>query len=1451
MSIRITPILLLASASSALAEEPTREQVDFFESKIRPILVDACYRCHSEEAGESKGSLFLDTRAGLLAGGDSGPAIVPGEPEKSLLLEVVRREDEDFAMPPKKKEALTAAQVADLEAWVKMGAPDPRTGEKALTEFEKILEKAGDHWAFQPVANPKVPEVRQPGIVQSDIDAFILAKLENEGLEFSPPAPKRELIRRAYFDLIGLPPTSEQVAAFEEDVSSDAFAKVVEELLASPHYGERWGRHWLDVARYADTAGREGNGRTYYHHAHTYRDYVIRAFNEDLPFDRFIVEQLAADHLDLPDDDNRALAALGFLTVGRKMNGKIDDNSRDDMIDVVTRGFLGLTAACARCHDHKLEPISTRDYYSLYGIIRSSKEAAVPPELRPQPVTPARADYLARNLAARRELIRAHAFEAERIFTEFHSRVGDYLQAVQDGDYKGFYHGEKQKQIVRRRNLQQLIFGALAVFWKQQVVGHPELFRPWLELSALEEGQFPSEAAKLCQGYAENADGSLNAAVAAGFKGLEPANFQDVVYAYNRIFAQIEKKWGDRLRAVLLADCEPTEGELGLPKTTYGYEKPAELALDRVLATYKSGVIPQDDPLSKLLAWLTQDRNGFALTGDSIRRSRVLTRDVARGLRRDISSEMDAVAAHPGAPVRAMALVDTEKPYDAKVFIRGNAENLGADAPRQFLSILSGTSPEPFPAGTSGRLELARSIVDPSNPLTARVIVNRVWHWHFGEGIVRTPSDFGMQGEAPTHPELLDYLAARFVREGWSLKKLHSWLMLSTTYQQDSRPVPGAEQRDPENRLWRRMNPRRLEFEPFRDSLLAVSRKLDPETRGGKAIDISSPGAPPIRTVYGEVDRKTLPNLFATFDFPDPTSSADKRLRNALTPESLFLLNSPFITDTAKEIARQVMPTNTHNASLTEPGFTGIHNADPRKQSLVAVEHKGQRYPQLQAAARAIAPQVPQLFGSQREGMPWSLSNAVADLDITSGVRDISQIDLFLNRTVNHGARTGFFIVQAQRPGAPSLPVSLLPLDMEGNPIGEWKLLLKGERFGEPLGKVQEIQGHFTPRIATFSLADFSTNKPAEPLSGVRGLRLTDDDGSVGFDLVAGGTFSMVLPILVTVDDDFRPFRHETVVESGVIGWNAFGSVEEALHVLDPTQPSVIKIHSGVYPEIIDLSVRTNPVTVHVIGQVQIHSLSGALQIEDNGELLTATKLGPEVFQDRSHRFGVTKLYRQVFQRDPSENEVRNALNFLSAYPVEENIHPETLAWTYGSGSVDETGFLTEFTPIPFRGGKVRGAGNLELTSTGGWPSASKAAVRRWTAPYSGTVNISGELSHLPAKPGGDGVECYVVSGRSGRIGKWTAQNHSLSTLLRDIRVIKGETIDFVTVARKDNLNDGFEWAPSITMYDRDVPSMPGIPMRWDARNDFASPDNFPTQLGPWEELTQVLLISNEFAFID
>jgi cytochrome c553 len=374
-------IAILISAAALLfnARGATGDDFEFFEKKIRPLLMENCYRCHSHESEKVKGGLLLDTREGLLKGGDTGPAMIPGDPEKSLLIKSVRYTDENLQMPPKGKK-LAAEQIADLETWIKIGAPDPRT-EKVAASGPPLSDpiKVRNHWAFQPIKDAAIPPVRNKRWVQTPIDSFILAKLEEKGMKPSPRAGKRTLIRRATFDLIGLPPTPEEVAEFLADQSADAFAKVVDRLLGSHYYGERWARHWLDVARYADTKGYVFEEERRYPYSYTYRDYVIRAFNEDLPYDQFIVQQLAADLLPL-GEDKRPLAAMGFLTLGRRFLNNQHDII-DDRIDVVSRGTMALTVACARCHDHKYDPIPTKDYYSLYGVFASCNEPSDKPLL--------------------------------------------------------------------------------------------------------------------------------------------------------------------------------------------------------------------------------------------------------------------------------------------------------------------------------------------------------------------------------------------------------------------------------------------------------------------------------------------------------------------------------------------------------------------------------------------------------------------------------------------------------------------------------------------------------------------------------------------------------------------------------------------------------------------------------------------------------------------------------------------------------------------------------------------------------------------------------------------------------------------------------------------------------------------------------------------------------------
>jgi hypothetical protein len=669
------------------------QELEFFESKIRPVLADNCFKCHGSE--KQKGNLRLDSRPAMLKGNDSGPVIVPGHPEKSLLFEVLAH-DGDVKMPP--DGPLPKAVVANLQAWVKMGAPWTADKGTAKTPGEAWKK----HWAFQPVGRPALPAVKNAARVQTPVDGFVLAELDKHGLSLAAPVDKRTLLRRVTFDLIGLPPTAEEIEAFEADRAPDAFARVIDRLLASPHYGERWGRYWLDVARYADTKGYVFTDERRFAYSYTYRDYVIKAFNDDLPFDQFIVEQLAADRLFAAAKaagkpaDGKPLAAMGFLTLGRRFLNNQHDII-DDRIDVTTRGLLGLTVACARCHDHKYDPIPSKDYYGLYGVFNSSVEPKELPLLAEPERTP---EYL--------------AFEKE-----LHTRE----QVV--SDYRVKHKSE----------------------------------------------------------------------LAAG-----------------------NRKFRDELKALQ----------------------------------------------KKVDEW-------------------------------KVSS--------PAAPPRAMILEDLPQPREPHVLVRGNPSTPGPQVPRQFLHVLAGDKRQPFKDG-SGRLELARAIASRDNPLTARVIVNRVWMHHFGKGLVRTPSDFGLRSDPPTHPALLDYLATRFMEEGWSIKTLHRLILLSSVYQQSSNASADAERIDPENKLLSHMNRRRLDFEAMRDSLLVVSGQLDVKM-GGRAVEMFEGKTSLRRSVYGFIDRQNLPGLLRTFDFANPDATNPYRYETTVPQQALFLMNSPFVIDQVRHLVKR------------------------------------------------------------------------------------------------------------------------------------------------------------------------------------------------------------------------------------------------------------------------------------------------------------------------------------------------------------------------------------------------------------------------------------------------------------------------------------------------------------------------------------------------------------------
>ncbi len=837
----------------AMADDP----LAFFESKIRPALVEHCYECHSTDK-KQKGGLVLDTRDGLHAGGDTGPAIVTGAPEKSLLVKALKHQG-DLQMPPKKR--LPETVVADFEQWIKNGAPDPRDGKRKPSPVEELLAKAPEHWSF---VAPK------PSSKSLDQLASTIGK---------PVAEKRTLVRRAYLDLLGIPPTYEQVTAFQNDTAPDAFARLVDQLLNSPLYGERWGRHWLDVARYADSMGAIFNGDDSYPFAFTYRDYVIRAFNEDKPYNRFILEQIAADQLESAKDPS-TLAALAFLGIGPRKDRRLDDDTIDDTLDAIGRGLLGLTIGCARCHDHKLEPITTKDYYGLYGVMKSSREPETLPAL-PQQETPDVLEYREKNRLARAEYLRIHAFEADRSLTAIRSRLGDYLAAAHQANFKTIYEEKSVKpDILDPQRLSTAPHNRLVKAWDKWVKGHPEVFTPWLELSALTGEQFAQEATSRCETYAKNADKKLLPPVARLFSKAAPRDIRDVAFLYNQLYAsQIEALWGEKWREPLKSACTPSDDELDLPTKELEFR-----AIDRVNTVQRSNPLPEPDE-QNLRAVFLEDNSPFLFSGrDFVASQLYQTRDVADGIRRNATKTLSTIASHKGAPVRAMAWNDTDKPYNGKVFVRGNPRTPGAEAPRGFLSVLKHVSPEPFPADKSGRLELAKAIAHPNNPLTARVIVNRVWNWHFGAPLVATQSDFGFRGDKPSNPELLDHLAIWFVENGWSFKKLHRHLMNSAAYQRADFGV------------------RPLELEPARDAILAVSGRLD-HTTFGKPEKIQESTR---RTVYGYVDRRMLPALYRSFDFPDPSFSASHRGRTALAPRALLLMNSPLTIESAKALAERV-----------------------------------------------------------------------------------------------------------------------------------------------------------------------------------------------------------------------------------------------------------------------------------------------------------------------------------------------------------------------------------------------------------------------------------------------------------------------------------------------------------------------------------------------------------------
>ncbi|HIA46603.1 MAG TPA: DUF1549 domain-containing protein [Candidatus Hydrogenedentes bacterium] len=870
----IRRLALLALFGAPLAHSADPDQIAFFENEIRPIFAEVCNECHGPEKQES--NLRLDSKAAFDQGGDSGSLLDPEILSASRLIKVIEYEGE-IKMPEDMR--LADEDIEAIRAWVLMGAPWPEEEtpdiEVAPTEsFAEFIEKSkATHWAFQPVRAPETPWTKQTTWAANEVDSFILARLEVTGLEPSPEADRRTLIRRLYYDLTGLPPSFEEVQDFVMDDSLDAYEKLVDRLLASPHYGERWGRHWLDVARYADTKGYVFEEDRFYPYSYTYRDYVIRAFNEDLPYDQFVIEQLAADRLDL-GEDKRPLAAMGFLTLGRRFINNIDDIT-DDRIDVISRGLMGLTVSCARCHDHKFDPIQSSDYYAMYGVLRSTKDPGELPLIsEPDPDDPKYQEFV-KLLKEKEEDLVAYRHEVHvEILTETRDKLKAYLVAAHNA--KDLTDDTEFKTLAKESEVRHQVLRPWVDFLKKNLESPDAIFKPYAWFNAIPAESFEQDVPGVVERIelAKEGDDKVNRYLRKALDGEAPGSMTEVMEKYADVLMDIDKMWRDKLSAyaqmvAYSPDAPPpvptkldSEQAEALRQIIYGPGVPSNIKAGRVYGI-------SDTPKQQ--------------------RVRAKQRVIARH-----------EATHIGRPDRASALYDSDKPFEPYVFLRGKSSNRGDAVPRRFLQVLSKSEPKPFEDG-GGRLELARAIASKDNPLTARVFVNRAWTHHFGRGLVDTSSDFGVRSPPPTHPELLDYLAAYFVEHNWSVKKLHKHILLSSAYRQSSYTHAKGDEIDIKNRLVWRQSRKRLEFEPMRDSMLAASGELD-LTIGGPPESLTKEPFTNRRTVYGLVERQNMEAFIKSFDFASPDTHSPKRFTTIVPQQALFLMNSPFVLEHARNL---------------------------------------------------------------------------------------------------------------------------------------------------------------------------------------------------------------------------------------------------------------------------------------------------------------------------------------------------------------------------------------------------------------------------------------------------------------------------------------------------------------------------------------------------------------------
>ncbi len=924
------------AATARSHARPTTTDLEFFERKVRPLLVQHCYKCHSADAEKLQAGLQLDSRAAMLRGGDSGAAIVPGDITESLLIESVRYES--YEMPPKGK--LSDEDVATLERWVELGAPWPEeTGsqvESTRATFD-LQQRAAEHWAWQPITASRPPPVQHQTWPLSDADRFILARLEQASLAPAPDVDRATLLRRLCFDLLGLPPTTAQQSEFllDSENTTQATERMVDQLLQSPHFGERWGRHWLDLVRYAESRGHEFDDES--ENAFQYRDYVIRALNADVPYDQFVREHIAGDLLPQPRlhpalGFNESILGTGFWFLGEWVHSPVDirkdETDRfDNMIDVMSKTFLGLTVACARCHDHKFDAISTADYYSLSGFLQSSdyrqvrfdtiqqdrklarQLAEVDTSYRQQ-IEQLLADKLATLDAQRPSPIVADSTNPALIITYYEDQHADFMQ-------DGFIFGE------RPRRAGEL---TLAPDGQLRCVPHTAA------------ASDPFWQAMESTGQASRSRSILSPLQRSG-RTLRTETFKLTgdevwcrVHGAGHVFACVDSHYlvAGPLHAQTLRTIAPNQPWVKLDLSRYvGHRLQLQFTPDSDTQLQVSAVLQNSTPEK-----LAQGKRAI----EQFERRQIDWSAQRQQRIEQIKSEAPKLAAEIGRLTTqwhakrlalqssmnktsrlAMAMIDSSE-EDDHVLIRGSAANPGKREPRHFLTALSGDRPMKI-AGGSGRLELAQQINDPDNPLPSRVIVNRLWHHLMGRGLVPTTDDFGVLGKSPTHPELLDFLAQDFLDNGRSIKHSIRTIVLSRTYRMSGQIDPHAMQVDPNNELWHYRPPRRLEGEAIRDALLAISGELNP-TMFGEPVPIhltpfmEGRGRPaksgPMtgnarRSIYIAVRRNFLSPFMLAFDTPSPFSTMGRRNSSNVPAQALILMNDPLVAHLTQAWAKSAM----------------------------------------------------------------------------------------------------------------------------------------------------------------------------------------------------------------------------------------------------------------------------------------------------------------------------------------------------------------------------------------------------------------------------------------------------------------------------------------------------------------------------------------------------------------